>query len=331
MTAGKKRTKDEVKELVESFGYVYINDYHVDPKHRKVIVQDEFGYKYDVQLSHLLNPERGLRFIDISNPFVLDNISLWLRLNNSQFELLDNNEYKGNQSKLNLYCKKCCDYPKISWDDILSGSGCGICKGFQVGIYHNLEVQNPILASEWHPTKNGYLTTKDVTYGSNKKVWWLCPNGHEYFSAICDRSSGNNCKKCSNIKRESSIATELKSYILNKYSGEEEYSIFRNPETNRPLPYDIYIYGGENPEINGVYIEIHWNHHYGVTMWHKMKSDKNKTTPQKELEYQKHKDRIKRGFAKKKGTYIEVDLRKIKTTKDAIDYVESFLSKTLLL
>ena len=30
----------------------------------------------------------------------------------------------------------------------------------------------PHLVKEWHPTKNGDLTPKDVTYGSNKKVWW---------------------------------------------------------------------------------------------------------------------------------------------------------------
>ena len=38
----------------------------------------------------------------------------------------------------------------------------------------------PELVKEWHPTKNGDLTPRDVTHGSKKKVWWLCQNIHEW-------------------------------------------------------------------------------------------------------------------------------------------------------
>ena len=33
----------------------------------------------------------------------------------------------------------------------------------------------PELAAQWHPTLNGGLTPADVTLGSAKQVWWLCP------------------------------------------------------------------------------------------------------------------------------------------------------------
>lgn len=33
----------------------------------------------------------------------------------------------------------------------------------------NLEVNNPALAREWHPTKNGNLTPRDVTAGADEK------------------------------------------------------------------------------------------------------------------------------------------------------------------
>ena len=42
----------------------------------------------------------------------------------------------------------------------------------------------PDLVKQWHPTKNGELTPNDFTYESNKKVWWLCPIGHSYYSVI---------------------------------------------------------------------------------------------------------------------------------------------------
>ena len=42
----------------------------------------------------------------------------------------------------------------------------------------------PELVKEWHPTKNGDLTPKDVTHGSSKKIWWLCSKGHSHYSTV---------------------------------------------------------------------------------------------------------------------------------------------------
>ena len=57
----------------------------------------------------------------------------------------------------------------------------------------------PEIASEWHPTKNGELKPDKVTYGSNKKVWWLCPKDHSYDAIISDRTRKNprGCPQCS--------------------------------------------------------------------------------------------------------------------------------------
>ena len=33
----------------------------------------------------------------------------------------------------------------------------------------------PEIAEQWHPTKNGSLTPDQVSYASNKKVWWFLP------------------------------------------------------------------------------------------------------------------------------------------------------------
>lgn len=57
------------------------------------------------------------------------------------------------------------------------------------------------LAKEWHPTKNGELTPKDITSGSGKKVWWLCSKGHEWQARVADRTSGKGCPYCSGKKK----------------------------------------------------------------------------------------------------------------------------------
>ena len=56
----------------------------------------------------------------------------------------------------------------------------------------------PELIAEWHPTKNEGLMPEDVTHGSSKKVWWLCPKGHEWEATINSRPR-NGCPYCSNL------------------------------------------------------------------------------------------------------------------------------------
>jgi len=78
-----------------------------------------------------------------------------------------------------------------------AGSNCPFCTGTKVltGV-SDLATQNPKLAAEWHKTKNGKLTPKDVTAGSNRKAWWQCPKGHEWSAVIANRSRGNGCPRC---------------------------------------------------------------------------------------------------------------------------------------
>ena len=64
----------------------------------------------------------------------------------------------------------------------------------------SLSVNNPSLASEWHPTKNGKLTPEMVAAGSTKKIWWKCKEGHEWQARITDRNRRSGCPYCSGHK-----------------------------------------------------------------------------------------------------------------------------------
>ena len=71
---------------------------------------------------------------------------------------------------------------------------------------------NPVLAKEWHPTKNEGLTPDDVTTGTCKKVWWQCEKGHEWQAYIFNRSKGTGCPVCSMkraIMKRSNIAINV--------------------------------------------------------------------------------------------------------------------------
>ena len=81
----------------------------------------------------------------------------------------------------------------------INPTGCPYCSNQKVGEDNNLLSLFPKIADEWHPTKNGELKPDEVTYGSKKKVWWLCPKGHEYDSVIAPRTSKRQqgCPYCS--------------------------------------------------------------------------------------------------------------------------------------
>ena len=78
------------------------------------------------------------------------------------------------------------------------GTSCSICCGQKVVNSNSLATLNPLLAKEWHPTKNGELTPDDVTTSSSKDVWWKCINeeDHIWRAAVADRSHGNGCPSC---------------------------------------------------------------------------------------------------------------------------------------
>lgn len=72
-----------------------------------------------------------------------------------------------------------------------------------------LQTENPQLASQWHPSKNAPLTPNDVSPGSGKKVWWRCPNNHEWVAAINSRNQGVGCAYCAGQRptKERNFAT----------------------------------------------------------------------------------------------------------------------------
>jgi DNA-directed RNA polymerase subunit RPC12/RpoP len=77
------------------------------------------------------------------------------------------------------------------------GRGCPYCAGKRACKDNCLQTTNSRLAKEWHPTRNGNITPKDITPGANKKVWWICNRKHEWQALINNRSKGIGCPYCS--------------------------------------------------------------------------------------------------------------------------------------
>ena len=73
-----------------------------------------------------------------------------------------------------------------------------------------LKDKYPELLKEWDYEKND-LNPDEVTFGSRKKVWWICKEGHSYFSSIYDKSKGKNCPYHSNPIRKVGYGNDLES------------------------------------------------------------------------------------------------------------------------
>ena len=73
-------------------------------------------------------------------------------------------------------CLKC----GYKWDSKINnrailGSGCPCCANKKVVVGKNdLATTYPQLAKEWHKTKNANLKPSDFTFGSSKRIWWIC-------------------------------------------------------------------------------------------------------------------------------------------------------------
>lgn len=139
----------------------------------------------------------------------------WHKNKNGQHSPEDHSPHSGRYAWWS--CSTCSHVwsAKISNRTIL-GRGCPLCANKVVieGI-NDLATTHPQIAKEWHPTKNKNTSPKEVTYGSGKKVWWLCSKKHEYKTSVLHRARGTDCPKC-NEGRQTSFAEQATFFYIKK-------------------------------------------------------------------------------------------------------------------
>jgi hypothetical protein len=87
------------------------------------------------------------------------------------------------------------------------GVRCPYCDGKRVGFGNDLETHHPDITKEFHPTKNGEISPKDIHRGTSKKYWWICSDGHEWKTKVSSRTNsydyqkGNDCPTCYELSR----------------------------------------------------------------------------------------------------------------------------------
>lgn len=88
---------------------------------------------------------------------------------------------------------------------------------------NSLSAVHPELIVEWSK-KNLPLTPDDITFGSNKIVWWKGSCGHEWQTSVKARSNGEKCPICSGARAAAGIndLSTLKPGLASEWSKKNE-------------------------------------------------------------------------------------------------------------
>ena len=91
---------------------------------------------------------------------------------------------------------------KATTSNRIRGNGCPFCAGRQVlKGFNDLASRYPSLAGEWDVQRNNGVKPDEVTYGSDKNVWWMCSLGHSWRATVSARAGrATGCPYCSNRK-----------------------------------------------------------------------------------------------------------------------------------
>ena len=76
---------------------------------------------------------------------------------------------------------------------------CPFCRSVQAIDENSLLKCHPVVATEWHPTKNFPLTPSNVTRAARRVFWWRCKKNpaHEWQTSVKHRTLlGSGCPHC---------------------------------------------------------------------------------------------------------------------------------------
>ena len=119
-------------------------------------------------------------------------------LKENNFGIIPIEQYETSKKNILHRCLKCTYEWKARPSNILSGFGCPVCSNKKVlKGYNDIATTHPVIASWLENSEDGYL----YTYGSGKKVDWICPfcNTVVKQKTIRDvvRTNRVPCKQCS--------------------------------------------------------------------------------------------------------------------------------------
>ena len=209
----------EVKEKIEGITYKdNIISYHPSETRDNldemlIEVISILNKKFNVNINKDINHKRDYQKIEDLYYHVRKSNSIAVKYPKFVNECSENNNITldcirpSYNKNIKWICPKCHrEYEAKPYNRIRNKSACPYCANKKVCEDNSLFHCSPKIAKEWHPEKNAPLTPKDVINGSDKKVWWLCENGHEWQAKVNKRTNkikGSGCPVCNKNKYKS--------------------------------------------------------------------------------------------------------------------------------
>ena len=131
-----------------------------------------------------------------------------------------------------------CDNPlHESWAATVNkrhnGRGCPSCAGRVVTNSNRLSVKFPEVSSEWDYDLNGNACPDTISYGSHKRIHWVCGLGHKWDAPVYSRTSGVGCPYCAG-----KIVTDVNRLSIKFPELAEQWDYSKNGNlTPRDVPY----------------------------------------------------------------------------------------------
>ena len=131
-------------------------------------------------------------FVSESKEYIAD----WDWEENNAHHIFPNQVTMGSRIRVHWKCHNCGGRWAVQ---VKERRGCPYCSGFKaLPGYNDLATLYPELAKQWVYEKNGKLTPNKVTAGSQKKVFWICEQGHIWDALVRSRVRGQGCPYCNN-------------------------------------------------------------------------------------------------------------------------------------
>lgn len=130
------------------------------------------------------------------------------------------------------------EWESVVYSRTSGNKGCPYCGGRKVlKGFNDFQSHYPELAKEWDYQLNN-CKPDEITYGSNKKIHWICSKNHKYEAYVPDRRQGDGCPICS-LKLRTSKPEKAIYFYLKKLFPDSICNYKQNWLGRKEL--DIYI------------------------------------------------------------------------------------------
>jgi hypothetical protein len=172
--------KQQVKKVIHNKGCLYCME-------KRVTKEYSFGSKFPVQAKEW-HPDKNAN-ITPYDVFPASNRRVWWRCS------------KGHEWQVAVYNRRI--------------RNCPYCSGRRITKDKSLAHHHLDLSEQWHYEKNPGRTPQDTSAVSQKKHWWLCQNGHEWFANLRSRLRDDKCPSCGCRPKPKTAIQQVNTVILN--------------------------------------------------------------------------------------------------------------------